>query len=201
MKKDPLIIKNKKKIRIIFNFPSFFLNTLIIKLLSNIYYFFSKKKKGYKLVDYDSYFYPLDYVLDWNKIYGRSGFVQFQCVLPLKTASAGIRELLDAVSNSKSSSFLTVLKRFGRQESYFSFPMEGYTLTFDFPVTKKNMKLMELLDAITLKYKGRFYLAKDSRMTSHTLEQSDNRFEKYKKFRSLKMKKSFSSVQSERLGL
>ena len=60
---------------------------------------------------------------------------------------------------------------------------------------------MELLDKITIKYKGRFYLAKDSRMTNRTLEKSDNRFEKYKKFRSLKMKKSFSSVQSERLGL
>ena len=79
--------------------------------------------------------------------------------------------------------------------------MEGYTLTLDFPVTKKNIELMELLDKITIKYKGRFYLAKDSRMTNRTLEKSDNRFEKYKKFRSLKMKKSFSSVQSERLGL
>ena len=160
-----------------------------------------KKKKSYNLVDYDSYFYPLDYLLDWNKIYGCNGFIQFQCVLPLKNASVGIRELLEAVSNSKSSSFLTVLKRFGKQESFFSFPMEGYTLTLDFPVTKKNIELMELLDKITIKYKGRFYLAKDSRMTNRTLEKSDNRFEKYKKFRSLKMKKSFSSVQSERLGL
>jgi len=201
MKKDPLIIMNKKKIRIIFNFPSFILNTLTIKIFNNMYYFFSKKKKSYNLVDYDSYFYPLDYLLDWNKIYGCNGFIQFQCVLPLKNASVGIRELLEAVSNSKSSSFLTVLKRFGKQESFFSFPMEGYTLTLDFPVTKRNIELMELLDKITIKYKGRFYLAKDSRMTNRTLEKSDNRFEKYKKFRSLKMKKSFSSVQSERLGL
>lgn len=201
MKKDPLIFMNKKKIRIIFNFPSFILNTLTIKIFNNIYYFFGKKKKSYNLVDYDSYFYPLDYLLDWNKIYGCNGFIQFQCVLPLKNASVGIRELLEAVSNSKSSSFLTVLKRFGKQESFFSFPMEGYTLTLDFPVTKKNIELMELLDKITIKYKGRFYLAKDSRMTNRTLEKSDNRFEKYKKFRSLKMKKSFSSVQSERLGL
>ena len=79
--------------------------------------------------------------------------------------------------------------------------MEGYTLTLDFPITKKNIELMTQLDEITLKYKGRFYLAKDSRMSEETLKRSDARFEKYKKFRSLKMKKSFSSAQSERLGL
>jgi len=201
MKSDPLTIKNKTKIRILFNFPSFILNSLFVKIFNSIYYSLGKKKKGYKLVDYDTYFYPLDYLLDWNKIYGSKGFAQFQCVLPLKKAKLGMRELLDAVSASKSISFLTVLKRFGIQESYLSFPMEGYTLTLDFPITKSSIDLMKKLDEITLKYEGRFYLAKDSRMNSYTLEKSDTRFEKYKKFRSSKMKKSFSSVQSERLGL
>ena len=201
MKRDPLIIKSKTKIRIPFNFPSFILNSLTVKIFNSIYYLFGKKKKGYKLVDYDTYFYPLDYLLDWNKIYGSDGFAQFQCVLPLKNAKLGMREMLDALSVSKSNSFLTVLKRFGKQESYLSFPMEGYTLTLDFPITKKNIELMNKLDEITLKYKGRFYLAKDSRMNNYTLEKSDTRFEKYKEFRSAKMKKSFSSVQSQRLGL
>ena len=79
--------------------------------------------------------------------------------------------------------------------------MEGYTLTLDCPSSKNSIDLMKKLDEITLKYEGRFYLAKDSRMNNYTLEKSDTRFEKYKKFRSSKMKKSFSSVQSERLGL
>ena len=201
MKSDPLTIKNKTKIRILYNFPSFILNSLFVKIFNSIYYLLGKKNKGYKLVDYDTYFYPLDYLLDWNKIYGSKGFAQFQCVLPLNKAKLGIRELLDAVSVSKSISFLTVLKRFGMQESYISFPMEGYTLTLDFPITKNSIDLMKKLDEITLKYEGRFYLAKDSRMNIHTLEKSDTRFEKYKEFRSAKMKKSFSSVQSERLGL
>jgi len=201
MKRDPLMIKSKTKIRIPFNFPSFILNSLTVKIFNYIYYSFGKKKRGYKLVDYDTYFYPLDYLLDWNKIYGSDGFAQFQCVLPLKNAKLGIREMLDALSFSKSNSFLTVLKRFGKQESYLSFPMEGYTLTLDFPIIKKNIDLMKKLDEITLKYKGRFYLAKDSRMNSYTLDKSDIRFEKYRKFRSSEMKKSFSSVQSERLEL
>ena len=201
MKSNPLTIKNKKKIRILFNFPSFILNSLFVKIFNSIYYSLGKKKKGYKLVDYNTYFYPLDYFLNWNKIYGSKGFAQFQCVLPLKKAKLGMCELLDAVSASKSISFLTVLKRFGMQESYLSFPMEGYTLTLDFPITKNSIDLMKKLDEITLKHEGRFYLAKDSRMSNYTLEKSDARFEKYKKFRSSKMKKSFSSVQSERLGL
>ena len=201
MKSNPLLIKNKKKIRIPFNFPSFILNSFNLKIFNSIYYLFNKKKEDYKLIDYDAYFYPLDGLLDWNKIYGRSGFAQFQCVIPLENASAGLHELSEAVSHSKSNSFLTVLKRFGKQDSYLSFPMEGYTLTLDFPITKKNIELMTQLDEITLKYKGRFYLAKDSRMSEETLKRSDARFEKYKKFRSLKMKKSFSSAQSERLGL
>ena len=201
MKRDPLMIKSKTKIRIPFNFPSFILNYFTVKIFNYIYYSFGKKKNGYKLVDYDTYFYPLDYFLDWNKIYGSDGFAQFQCVLPLKNAKLGMHEILNALSFFKSNSFLTVLKRFGKQESYLSFPMEGYTLALDFPITKKNIDLMKKLDEITLKYKGRFYLAKDSRMNSCTLEKSDIRFKKYRKFRSSEMKKSFSSVQSERLEL
>jgi hypothetical protein len=201
MKSDPLIIKSKTKILIPFNFPSFILNSLTVKIFNSIYYALGKKKKNYKLVDYDTYFYPLDYLLDWNKIYGSKGLAQFQCVLPLKNAKLGIREMLDALSFSKSNSFLTVLKRFGKQESCLSFPMEGYTLALDFPITKKNIDLMKKLDEITLKYKGRFYLAKDSRMNRDTFKKSDIRFEEYKKFRSSKMKKSFSSVQSKRLEL
>ena len=201
MKSDPLIIKSKTKILIPFNFPSFFLNSLTVKIFNSIYYALGKKKKNYKLVGYDNYFYPLDYLLDWNKIYGSKGLAQFQCVLPLKNAKLGIREMLDALFFSKSNSFLTVLKRFGKQESCLSFPMEGYTLALDFPITKKNIDLMKKLDEITLKYKGRFYLAKDSRMNRDTFKKSDIRFEEYKKFRSSKMKKSFSSVQSKRLEL
>ena len=201
MKSDPLIIKSKTKILIPFNFPSFILNSLTVKIFNSIYYALGKKKKNYKLVDYDTYFYPLDCLLDWNKIYGSKGLAQFQCVLPLKNAKLGIREMLDALSFSKSNSFLTVLKRFGKQESCLSFPMEGYTLALDFPITKKNIDLMKKLDEITLKYKGRFYLAKDSRMNRDTFKKSDIRFEEYKKFRSSKMKKSFSSVQSKRLEL
>lgn len=201
MKNKPLSIINKKKIRIPFNFPSFILNSFSIKMFNFIYYLIGEKTKEYKLVDYDTFFYPLDYVLDWNKIYGKKGFAQFQCVLPLESASTGIHNLLEKISQSNSNSFLTVLKRFGKQDSYISFPMEGYTLTLDFPISKKNINLMKQLDDITLRHNGRFYLAKDSRVNKDIFKSSDSRFEKYSKFRTSVMKKTYSSAQSERLEL
>jgi len=201
MKKNPLKVKNKKKIRIPFNFPSFILNPLTVQIFNSIYYFLGKTKKEISFVDYDDFFYPLDYLLDWNKIYGPRGFAQFQCVIPLKNASKGINELLETISRFKSNSFLSVLKRFGKQESYISFPMEGYTLTLDFPLTNKNINLMNRLDKITLKYEGRFYLAKDSRVNKDIFKNSDLRFKKYSNFRSSEMKKTFSSIQSKRLGI
>ncbi len=201
MKKKPLALKNKFKIRVPFNFPSFILNSITIKIFNFFYYLMGKKKEGYKIVDYDTFFYPLDYIEDWNKIYGQKGFAQFQCVIPLKNSLVGIRELLETISRSKSNSFLTVLKRFGKQDNYLSFPVEGYTLSLDFPITKNNLDLMNQLDEITIKHKGQFYLAKDSRLNKDTFKRSDTKFEKYSKFRSPKMKKTFSSSQSERLGL
>ena len=201
MKKKPLALKNKFKIRVPFNFPSFILNSITIKIFNFFYYLMGKKKEGYKIVDYDTFFYPLDYIEDWNKIYGQKGFAQFQCVIPLKNSLVGIRELLETISRSKSNSFLTVLKRFGKQDNYLSFPIEGYTLSLDFPITKNNLNLMNQLDEITIKHKGQFYLAKDSRLNKDTFKRSDTKFEKYSKFRSPKMKKTFSSSQSERLGL
>ena len=201
MKKNPLALKKKFKIRIPFNFPSFILNSFTIKIFNLFYYLLGKKNKGYKLVDYDTFFYPLDYLLDWNKIYGHKGFAQFQCVIPLENSIVGIRDLLETISRSKSNSFLAVLKRFGKQDNYLSFPIEGYTLSLDFPITRNNLELMKQLDEITIKHKGQFYLAKDSRLDRETFKRSDTKFDKYSKFRSSEMKKTFSSLQSERLGL
>ena len=146
------------------------------------------------------FFYPLDKILNWNKIYGHKGFIQFQCVIPLVNSKKGISELLKCISNSKSSSFLAVLKRFGKQKSHFSFPMEGYSLALDFPINKKNLLLIETLDKITIRNGGRFYLAKDSRLKRNIFEMSDNRIKLFKDFRE-KFSEMHTSLQSERLGL
>jgi len=154
------------------------------------------------LVYWDKYFYPLDNILGWNKIYGRKGLIQYQCVFPMKKSREGLLKLIEEINKSKVKPFLTVLKQFGKQTSKFSFPMEGLTIALDFPVNDKTFKLLEKLDKITLDYEGRVYLAKDSRMKKETFQKSDSRIENYLNFRDKNNYRSFfSSSQSTRLGL
>ena len=115
---------------------------------------------------------------------------------------SSLTALLAEIAEAGSGSFLAVLKRFGKQDSAFSFPMEGYTLALDFPVTNKTLALMERLDQIVLAHGGRFYLAKDSRMTSATLRASDPRTAEFQAHRdSHGFTSRFKSAQSERLAL
>ncbi len=115
------------------------------------------------MVSYEPFFYPLDAVLHWNRGYGRSGFVQYQFVLPLEQKQ-GLIEILNRISNEGLGSFLAVLKVFGKQDDLISFPTEGYTLALDFPVRKGLFKFLDELDEIVLKHNGRLYLSKDARM-------------------------------------
>lgn len=199
---SPLVVLEKSKKTVPFDFPGWSLNRWSVQAFNALYFWNGKRKPRDTLVDWDSYFYPLDAILGWNKIYGRKGFAQFQCVIPLEQSRAGLRALLDAISKAGSGSFLSVLKRFGAQDSPFSFPTEGYTLALDFPVTKETLTLMQHLDEITLAHGGRFYLAKDSRMSRETLAQSDPRLPAFVANRQAsRADPTFQSVQSVRLGL
>lgn len=184
------------------DFPSGALNRLSVRAFNALYYWKGARRLGTQIVDWDSYFYPLDAILGWNRIYGRKGFMQFQCALPLEQSEAGLTALLKATSAAGAGSFLAVLKRFGAQDSRFSFPMEGYTLALDFPVNRRTVALMRTLDEITVAHGGRFYLAKDSRMTATTLRQSDARVAPFVAMREAAGRHaSFRSAQSERLSL
>ena len=201
-RKTPLQIPPKRKFSIPIEFPSWSLNNFSVRAFNALYYWNGQRKRDQQLVDLDSYFYPLDAILGWNKIYGRRGFAQFQCVLPLQTADSGLRALLSAIARARVCSFLAVLKRFGAQDSNFSFPMEGYTLALDFPVNKGSLELMKRLDSITLEYGGRFYLAKDSRMSRDVFQHSEPRAQDYSSYRNTQaISTVFGSTQSERLGL
>ena len=194
---------NKKNIYIIyFNFPKFILNPITVKLFNIFIYLKAKYSRKELIVDWDKFFYPLDKILGWNKIYGKRGFIQFQCVIPLDSAKEGLTEILNKTYSNNIGSFLTVLKKFGEGENGFSFPMPGYTLAMDFPVSRKVLLLLEELDEIVIKHKGRFYLAKDSRMTSHVLKKTDERYIQFKEFRKKNaFKKKYNSEQSLRLDI
>ena len=200
--KMPFRIKPKRKLSVSVDFPAFTLNSLTVRAFNALYYWAGARKTGEQLVDWDSYFYPLDAILGWNRIYGRQGFTQFQCVLPLDRSEAGLTALLAEIARAGSGSFLAVLKRFGKQQSAFSFPMEGYTLALDFPMNPKTLALLKRLDQITLEHSGRFYLAKDSRMSTATLRASDSRVAAFHAHRvSRGLSSRFRSAQAERLGL
>lgn len=101
---------------------------------------------------------------DWNKIYGKSGFIQYQMMIPKEYGKEGMRRILETIANSGNGSFLAVLKLYGKEnpQAYNSFPFEGYSLALDFKVNKKLRKLIDQLDDIVEQYGGRIYLTKDS---------------------------------------
>lgn len=177
------------------------LNRLTIKAFNTAYWRASIARQGERLVGWDAFFYPLDAIANWNRIYGRKGFMQFQCALPLEAARAGLSGLLGAIASSGQGSFLAVLKRLGPGHGPISFPIEGYTLALDFPVSPKNHDLMLRLDRIVIDHGGRFYLAKDSRMTAETLRLSDKRVAGFVAMRTATGASHFQSSQSQRLGL
>ena len=198
----PFVTPRRRMRAMPFDAPGFALNQWSVRVFNALCWMKGAWGARETLVDWDSYFYPLDSIHQWNRIYGKRGFAQFQCVLPLATSRAGLEELLSVISASGQGSFLAVLKRMGPQDSRFSFPMEGYTLALDFPAHPKALALMERLDAITLAHGGRFYLAKDSRLSRATFEASDPRVADFRAMRSERgLDQTFSSIQSERLGL
>ena len=161
---NPLLVKKNTRPSIPFYFPNFVLNNLTVKLFNFLYYSKQTKKEVKNFVHYESFFYPLDIVNDWNRIYGKSGFIQYQMVIPKEKGKEGMKRILETIAKSGNGSFLAVLKLFGKDnpEAYNSFPMEGYTLALDFKVNKKLKKLVAQLDDIVEEFGGRIYLTKDS---------------------------------------
>lgn len=182
--------------------PGWLLNRATVRAFNAAYYHWGARRAGEGLVDWDAFFYPLDAVADWNRIYGRRGLVQFQCALPPAAAREGLHALLAAIAASGEGSFLAVLKRFGPGRGGLSFPIEGVTLALDFRATPRALALQERLDAIALDHGGRFYLAKDARASARTFARAEPRLDAFRAMRAeWGCAGRFASRQSERLGL
>jgi decaprenylphospho-beta-D-ribofuranose 2-oxidase len=137
-------------------------------------------------LDLEEFFYPLDAIADWNRMYGRKGFVQFQCVIPDSEARVALRKLLTAITESGLASFLAVVKTLGREGlGYLSFPCRGVTLALDFPIRRGTAELLSRLHALTVDHGGRIYLAKDSCVSSHDLRQMYPRLAEFQAVRDL----------------
>lgn len=193
----------KKQKSIPFNFPSFTLNNWTVRAFNWLYYNRIRKSVSKQKVEIDTFFYPLDAIGNWNRIYGKNGFTQYQFILPKETSYKGLEEILKAISDSGKGSFLAVLKLYGKaNDNWLSFPREGYSLALDFKIEKGLFELLDKLDEIVVKYKGRIYLTKDVRVNKETFEKGYPQIDTFRAYRKKnKMDKKFQSLQSERVGI
>lgn len=198
----PLTPMGRQKLAVPFDMPGFALNPFSIGAFNALYYGVHGDADG-KLVHLEPYFYPLDAIGGWNRLYGARGFVQYQFVLPEATSAEGLVALLTRLSASGRASFLAVLKRFGPESGgWLSFPRPGYTLALDLPAEPGLVPFLRELDQQVLAFGGRVYLAKDAVLTPETFAAM---YPQAGRFRALKAKLDpegrFSSSMARRLGL
>jgi decaprenylphospho-beta-D-ribofuranose 2-oxidase len=159
-------------IRMPFDLPSRTINSMTVNLFNRLYYQRVPARGRERRLDLERFFYPLDAIIDWNRMYGRAGFVQFQCVVPDAEARRAIRKLLERITASGRGSFLAVIKTLGRAgRGLLSFPRPGVTLALDFPRTPGIAEFLTSLHEVTLEHGGRIYLAKDSCVTARQFQQ------------------------------
>lgn len=147
--------------------PITLMNRVSLNLFNTAYFNLHKAGRQASQGSYDPFFYPLDSILHWNRIYGRKGFQQYQCVIPEAAADSAMSEILASIAASGSGSFLAVMKRCGNVQSpgLMSFPMPGVSLALDFPQhSGLESGLFRRLDAIVRGAEGRLYPAKDAHM-------------------------------------
>lgn len=149
--------------------PFSLVNGISLRLFNSLYFYRQRLSPAQQLVPMQQYFYPLDAVKGWNKLYGRKGFLQYQCVVPMPVAEYAVTEILKRIATAKTGSFLCVLKAFGdiKSPGLLSFPRPGITLALDFPNKgKETLALLGSLDDITRQANGAVYPAKDACMSS-----------------------------------
>ena len=190
----PLPEASSRKSRVPFDLPAFTINPWTVRAFNFAYYNKQRQPRVASTVHYDPFFYPLDAIHDWNRIYGKPGFYQYQCVVPLSAGTDAIREILAEIAKAGLGSFLAVLKTFGCRPSLgmMSFPRPGVTLALDFPNTGENvLRLFGRLDAITLSAQGSVYPAKDARMSGSSFKHFFPRWEDFSKYVDPRFSSSF----------
>lgn len=162
LRERPLDVSLPSPIAVPFDAPSGLLNKFTMTTLNSLYYMHYMSWHNRLITPYTTFFYPLDRIGSWNRLYGSAGFVQYQCVLPPENSRQGIRAILSLSKQRGLGSFLAVLKRLGPQTGLLSFPMPGYTLTLDFAVKPGVIEFLAELDKLVIEYGDRVYLAKDT---------------------------------------
>ncbi len=196
---EPLAYSTTKKGGVPIDLPNFALNPLTVKAFNSIYY--GNHPSGEGVVAFEPFFWPLDAMPGWNKIYGSRGFVQYQCIFPFETSRDGLHKVLDKIASSGHAAFLGVLKIHGEQNaSPLSFTMAGHSLALDLPATADIVDFCHQLDEIVVEHGGRVYLAKDSTLEAANLRKMYPRLAEFEAVkRELDPNNRFQSSLSRRL--
>ncbi len=195
--------RSRNTVGVPFAMPGMLLNRHSLAWFNSIYFHWQRLRAGNKLQGHDAFFFPLDSILGWNLLYGRTGFLQYQFVLPGDAAREGIRLVLERVVDAGKGSFLSVLKKMGPANgNLLSFPLSGYTLALDFKHEASLFPLLDELDAVVLDHGGRIYLAKDARMSEAVFRKGYPGWERFLEIkRRVDPEFRFRSAQSDRIGL
>jgi decaprenylphospho-beta-D-ribofuranose 2-oxidase len=200
LKADPLKLHSTSKLSVPFFFPSFTLNGLTVRMLNRVIAFVQNSPKEF--VHYEKFFFPLDAINNWNRGYGKRGFIQYQFVIPEENGKKNLTEILEMIAGSGCTPFLNVFKRMGDGQGILSFPFKGYTLAIDFPVTDQLKTFTPKLDAKVFAAGGRLYLGKDALLDEAMFKAM---YPQHKEWLAIKRKYDpnnvFNSNISRRLGL
>jgi len=183
--------------------PGAVVNRPVIRTFNTAYYLINKGlQKGFTTT-LEPFFFPLDRLSHWNRLYGKQGFLQYQLVLPAEGGRRGLRTIFQEMKRSSLTPALAVLKLLGPANANFlSFPRQGYTLALDYKRTPELFPFLERLDRIVLEHGGRLYLAKDARMPATMVDSGYPGRNEFARIRDKYLLRStFQSLQSRRLGL
>lgn len=178
-------LRPRRTLTIPFDAPHLLLNRFAMKAFNLAYYHLQFPKRKEDIVHYEPFFYPLDAIHSWNRLYGSRGFLQYQCVVPFDVEGGAIQEVLQRVVRAGEASFLSVLKIFGNKRSpgMLSFPRPGVTLALDLPnAGATTLRLMEQLDDIVRISGGAVYPAKDARMSPDNFKIFFPQWEKFSRY-------------------
>jgi len=199
-----LSLNGAERYSIPFDCPSFVVNPWGVAVFNQLYYSVQGRKTDRFVTDFERFFYPLDVVGHWNRLYGKRGFLQYQFMIPDSDAFVGTQRVLERIVRRRRAIFLAVLKRFGPgNPAPLSFPDSGYTLALDLPMTGEDtLRLLDELDEIVIRHKGRVYLAKDARLSPERFRQMYPRLGEWRRVKEeIDPHGRFSSDLSRRLGL
>jgi FAD/FMN-containing dehydrogenase len=199
--RDPFHAPTKRKPNVPFNVPEFVLNSASIRLFNEVFYRFHPSVEG-KIIGYDPYFYPLDAIHDWYRIYGKRGFAQYQATFPYEGAE-GLVKLIEKFSRSSRASFLAVLKRMGPPSGgLLSHPIDGWTLTLDLPWRDGLLEFLQECDQLVLNHGGKLYMAKDVTTTPEVFAAMYPRLDEFRAIKArLDPDQRLSSRLARRVGI